>query len=94
MRLDHLSYAAGPEGLDATVERISAALGVERIKGGVHPRFGTRNAILPMADDTVVLPGHGPETTIGRENRACALIGTISNASTPGQTTGPPPEKA
>ena len=23
--------------------------------------------ILPMADDTVVLPGHGPSTTIGRE---------------------------
>jgi hydroxyacylglutathione hydrolase len=23
--------------------------------------------ILPMADETVVLPGHGPSTTIGRE---------------------------
>ena len=23
--------------------------------------------ILPLADDTVVLPGHGPSTTIGRE---------------------------
>jgi hydroxyacylglutathione hydrolase len=26
-----------------------------------------RDKILPLADDTVVLPGHGPETTIGRE---------------------------
>ena len=29
-------------------------------------------------------------TTIGRANSACALIGTISSASTPGQTIGPP----
>jgi len=26
-----------------------------------------REKILPLADDTVVLPGHGPATTIGRE---------------------------
>jgi glyoxylase-like metal-dependent hydrolase (beta-lactamase superfamily II) len=26
-----------------------------------------RDKILPLADDTVVLPGHGPETTIGHE---------------------------
>lgn len=26
--------------------------------------------ILPMADETVVLPGHGPATTIGRERRS------------------------
>ncbi|UQU68506.1 MBL fold metallo-hydrolase [Couchioplanes caeruleus] len=26
-----------------------------------------RDKVLPLADDTVVLPGHGPETTIGRE---------------------------
>jgi glyoxylase-like metal-dependent hydrolase (beta-lactamase superfamily II) len=26
-----------------------------------------RHKILPLADDTVVLPGHGPATTIGRE---------------------------
>ena len=26
-----------------------------------------RDVVLPMADDTVVLPGHGPATTIGRE---------------------------
>src|SRR4029453_16555546 len=32
--------------------------------------------------------------TNGRANSACALIGTISNASTSGQTTGPPAENA
>jgi glyoxylase-like metal-dependent hydrolase (beta-lactamase superfamily II) len=26
-----------------------------------------RDRILPLADDTVVLPGHGPATTVGRE---------------------------
>jgi glyoxylase-like metal-dependent hydrolase (beta-lactamase superfamily II) len=26
-----------------------------------------RDKILPLADDTIVLPGHGPQTTIGRE---------------------------
>jgi hydroxyacylglutathione hydrolase len=29
-----------------------------------------RDVVLPMADDTVVLPGHGPATTIGRERAA------------------------
>jgi catechol 2,3-dioxygenase-like lactoylglutathione lyase family enzyme len=49
MRLDHVSYAVGPdEGLPAAVARIADALGIERVKGGVHPRFGTRNAIFPL----------------------------------------------
>jgi glyoxylase-like metal-dependent hydrolase (beta-lactamase superfamily II) len=26
--------------------------------------------VLPLADDTLVLPGHGPSTTIGRERRS------------------------
>jgi glyoxylase-like metal-dependent hydrolase (beta-lactamase superfamily II) len=29
-----------------------------------------RDVVLPMADDTLVLPGHGPSTTIGREREA------------------------
>ena len=49
MRLDHVSYAVGPEeGLAATVARLAETLGIERVKGGVHPRFGTRNAIFPL----------------------------------------------
>jgi hypothetical protein len=34
------------------------------------------------------------ETTMGRENKACALIGTSSRASTSGHTMGPPAENA
>ena len=52
MRLDHVSFAAGPDGLASTAQRIGGLLGVEFIDGGVHPRFGTRNMILPLADHT------------------------------------------
>ena len=48
MRLDHVSYACGPDGLEKTANRISEALGLEFVKGGVHPRFGTRNVIFPL----------------------------------------------
>ena len=48
MRLDHLSYAAGPAGLAATTERLSELLGEKFVDGGVHPRFGTTNMILPL----------------------------------------------
>lgn len=50
MRLDHLSYAAEPAGLDATASRLAAQLGVDVVDGGLHPRFGTRNRVLPIAD--------------------------------------------
>jgi hypothetical protein len=52
MQLDHLSYAAGPEGLAACVQRIGARLGAGFSDGGLHPRFGTRNFVLPLADHT------------------------------------------
>lgn len=51
MRLDHLSYAAGPEGIGACVQRLGATLGAAFFDGGLHPRFGTRNFVLPLAGD-------------------------------------------
>ena len=51
MRIDHVSYAAGPDGLRATAARLGEQLGVTPFDGGVHPRFGTRNVVLPLADD-------------------------------------------
>lgn len=54
MRLDHLSFAAGPDGLAATAERIGGMLGTSFIDGGVHPRFGTRNMVLPLAGKTYI----------------------------------------
>ena len=48
MQLDHLSFAAGPEGLDETTRRLGGQLGAPFTDGGFHPRFGTRNQILPL----------------------------------------------
>lgn len=50
MRLDHLSYAAGSEGLASCVQRLGASLGASFRDGGLHPRFGTRNFVLPLTD--------------------------------------------
>ncbi|MGA8847175.1 MAG: VOC family protein [Nocardioides sp.] len=52
MRLDHLSYAAGPDGLAATAEKIGSLLGSTFSDGGIHPRFGTVNMTLGLADGT------------------------------------------
>ena len=52
MRLDHLSYAAGPDGLASTARRIGELLGEEFLDGGIHPRFGTRNMVLPLSAGT------------------------------------------
>ena len=50
MHVDHLMFAAGPEGLTADARRLADALGAEYKDGGFHPRFGTRNHIIPLAD--------------------------------------------
>jgi hypothetical protein len=49
MRLDHVVYAAEPDGLDATAQRLGETLGGQFVEGGVHPRFGTVNKVLPLA---------------------------------------------
>lgn len=51
MHVDHLTFAAGPAGLKAECARLGEALGAKFRDGGFHPRFGTRNHILPLADD-------------------------------------------
>jgi len=50
MRLDHVSYACAPDGLDGTAARIADRLGTQPLDGGVHPRFGTRNRIVSLTD--------------------------------------------
>ncbi|GAA3718249.1 hypothetical protein GCM10022204_42760 [Microlunatus aurantiacus] len=49
MRLDHLSYAAGPDGARSTAGELGRLLGSEFVDGGFHPRFGTRNFTLALA---------------------------------------------
>jgi len=48
MRLDHVSFASQSDGLRATASRLGSALGIDPVDGGVHPRFGTRNVVLPL----------------------------------------------
>lgn len=54
MRLDHVSYAAPAEHLADTVQRIGSAVGASFVDGGIHPRFGTRNFVLPLAGGTYI----------------------------------------
>jgi len=54
MRVDHVSYAAEHDGLQATAERLAKLIGVRPVDGGIHPRFGTRNVILPLAHERYV----------------------------------------
>lgn len=54
MRVDHVVYAAGADGLVATAKRVGALLGVEPSDGGIHPRFGTRNSIIPLRGERFV----------------------------------------
>ena len=48
MHLDHLSFAAGPDGARQTAARLGQSLGAEFSDGGFHPRFGTRNLTLAL----------------------------------------------
>jgi len=43
-----------------------------------------RDKILPLADDTVVLPGHGPATTIGRERASNPYLRELISAASRG----------
>ncbi|MET0931079.1 MAG: VOC family protein [Aeromicrobium sp.] len=48
MHLDHVSFAVGADGLAGTTAELGRLLNAKFIDGGVHPRFGTRNMILPL----------------------------------------------
>jgi glyoxylase-like metal-dependent hydrolase (beta-lactamase superfamily II) len=42
-----------------------------------------RSVVLPLDDDTVVLPGHGETTTIGRERVANPFLQDLGSAPAP-----------
>jgi len=65
VRLDHVSYAVSNSELGSTVNRLGTLLGATFRDGGVHPRFGTRNFVLPLAGGSyveVVAPLDHPAT--------------------------------
>lgn len=47
-----------------------------------------RTKLLPLADDTVVLPGHGPSTTIGRERASNPFLLGLDDPRTTGPSRG------
>lgn len=81
MRLDHLSYAAGYDGMQGTAKRLGDMLGCRFVDGGVHPRFGTRNMILPLAEgvylEVVEALDHpaADKATFGQAVRARSALG-------------------
>ncbi len=52
VRLDHVSYAVAPTEFVDAVQRLGSALGAGFVDGGRHPRYGTRNFVLPLAGGT------------------------------------------
>ncbi|GGK85666.1 MBL fold metallo-hydrolase [Mangrovihabitans endophyticus] len=47
---------------------------------GETMRVSLRDKVLPLPDDTVVLPGHGPATTIGRERATNPFLRDLAAA--------------
>jgi len=81
MRVDHVSYAAERDGLKATAQRLAKKLGVKPVDGGIHPRFGTRNIIIPLAHaryvEVVEVLDHpaSDKAPFGQAVRACSEAG-------------------
>lgn len=67
--------AGAPEGIDAAATVLSGdvlfagSIGRTDLPGGDGRAMvrSLREKVLPLADDTLVLPGHGPATTMARE---------------------------
>jgi glyoxylase-like metal-dependent hydrolase (beta-lactamase superfamily II) len=60
---------AGPNLLVSGDTLFAGSIGRTDLPGGDHEQMlvSLRDKILVLDDETVVLPGHGPQTTIGRE---------------------------
>jgi glyoxylase-like metal-dependent hydrolase (beta-lactamase superfamily II) len=57
----------------------AGSIGRTDLPGGDHAAMlaSLRDKVLPLPDETVVLPGHGPLTTIGRERRTNPFLGHL-----------------
>lgn len=82
---------AVPAGLEAEQICLSGdvlfagSIGRTDLPGGSMPAMlaSLREKVLPLADDTVVLPGHGPATTIGRERATNPYLREVAGTSGP-----------
>jgi len=78
LSIDHAVLAVGD--LDEAGERILRTYGLASVPGGVHPRWGTANRIIPLGRDyleliAVVDPAVADTTAFGRTLRALTADG-------------------
>ena len=78
-----------PDGVDAVASTVlsgdvlfAGSIGRTDLPGGDHAAMlrSLRDRVLPLPDDTLVLPGHGPATTIGRERTGNPYLSELSPA--------------
>jgi hydroxyacylglutathione hydrolase len=67
----------------------AGSIGRTDLPGGDHPTMlrSLRDKVLPLADDIVVLPGHGEQTSIGRERATNPFLLDLLGDAEP--TSGP-----
>ena len=65
------------------------SIGRTDLPGGDHPTMlrSLTDKVLPLADDIVVLPGHGDQTTIGRERATNPYLLELLDTGAAGRTT-------
>lgn len=70
-------YLAGEETLFSGDQLFAGSIGRTDLPGGSFPALmsSMQEKVLILPDDTRVLPGHGPETTIGRERATNPFLG-------------------
>jgi len=64
----------------------AGSIGRTDLPGGDHPTMlrSLRDKVLPLADDVVVLPGHGEQTSIGRERATNPYLLDLQTGGTDG----------
>jgi hydroxyacylglutathione hydrolase len=78
---------SGPALLVSGDTLFAGSIGRTDLPGGDHEQMlaSLRDKILVLDDETVVLPGHGPQTTIGRERASNPFLHGLS---APGRARG------
>ena len=67
----------------------AGSIGRTDLPGGDHPTMlrSLTEKVLPLADDIVVLPGHGDQTTIGRERVSNPFLLELQDSGAAGRVT-------
>jgi len=65
----------------------AGSIGLTDLPGGDHPTMlrSLADKVLPLADDIVVLPGHGDQTSIGRERATNPFLQDLLTDGSPGR---------